>query len=93
MKDDLISKKALIETLENWCGKQRYLIPEEVWSIIQTAPVELNIKNVLNRMHHKHADAIDLYNIHRGTALAKSCRDVENTWRKAIEIVEDGGIE
>ena len=35
----LIDKKALIEALENWCGKQRYLIPEEVWDIIQAAPV------------------------------------------------------
>ena len=39
MKNDLISKKELIEALENWCGKQRYLIPEEVWNIIQAAPV------------------------------------------------------
>ena len=39
MKNDLISKKELIEALENWCGKQRYLIPEEVWEIIQAAPV------------------------------------------------------
>ena len=39
MKSDLIDKKALIEALENWCGKQRYLIPEEVWDIIQAAPV------------------------------------------------------
>ena len=39
MKSDLIDKKALIEALENWCGKQRYLIPEEVWEIIQAAPV------------------------------------------------------
>lgn len=39
MKSDLISKRALIDSLENWCGKQRYLIPEEVWDIIQAAPV------------------------------------------------------
>ena len=56
MKSDLIDKKALIEALENWCGKQRYLIPEEVWEIIQAAPVEFNKGNVLTRMNYEHAD-------------------------------------
>ena len=65
MKSDLIDKKALIEALENWCGKQRHLIPEEVWGIIQAAPVEFNTENVLTKMNYKHADAIDMCNIHR----------------------------
>lgn len=93
MKDDLISKKTLIEALENWCGKQRYLIPEEVWNIIQAAPVEFDKENVLTQMHYKHADAIDMCNIHRKTSVASSCESVERAWAKAIEIVEEGGLE
>lgn len=93
MKNDLISKKTLVESLESWCGKQRYLIPEEVWNIIQAAPVEFDKENVLAKMNHEHADAIDMCNIHRKTAIASSCEDVERAWAKAIEIVEESGKE
>lgn len=60
MKSDLIDKKALIEALENWCGKQRYLIPEEVWEIIQAAPVEFNKGNVLTRMNDEKFERIQI---------------------------------
>ncbi len=35
---DLISRKMLIEKLQNFCGTQRYLIPETVWNIIENVP-------------------------------------------------------
>lgn len=36
--NDTISKKALLGKLNEFCGKQRYLIPEEVWKIVEEMP-------------------------------------------------------
>lgn len=39
MSSDLISKKALLEEIEKYCGNQRYLIPENIWTMIENFPV------------------------------------------------------
>ena len=55
MSDDLISRTPLIDQLETFCGKQRYLIPENVWEIIENAPTafykEKVIEEILNASH------------------------------------------
>lgn len=38
MSNDLISKSALLEDIKKFCGNQRYLIPENIWSIIENYP-------------------------------------------------------
>lgn len=52
MSDDLISRKALIEKLKKWCGKQRYLIPENVWELIETEPVSFDKEKVIEELEN-----------------------------------------
>ena len=49
MNNDLISRKSLIAELEKWCSKQRYLIPEEVWGIIENAPMAFDKEGLKKR--------------------------------------------
>lgn len=35
MSNDLISKSALVEELKKFCGKQPYLVSENIWEIIR----------------------------------------------------------
>lgn len=44
--DDLISRSALIEALEKYCGNQRYLIPEQVWDIVNNQPTAYDVEKV-----------------------------------------------
>ena len=82
MSDDLISRKALIAELEKWCGKQRYLIPENVWELIKTAPTAFDKEKMIGEL--KEAE--------------QSCREANDTCgveaiEYAIDIVDKGGIE
>lgn len=38
MNNDLISKSALLEKMKKFCGNQRYLIPENIWSMVEDFP-------------------------------------------------------
>ena len=78
--DDLISRKALIAELEKFCGKQRYLIPENVWELIKTAYTAFDKEKVMDELQN----AADL-NIGDGLWHVEL--------RDALEIVEKGGIE
>ena len=80
MSDDLISRKALIAELEKFCGKQRYLIPENVWELIKTAYTAFDKEKVMDELQN----AADL-NIGDGLWHVEL--------RDALEIVEKGGIE
>ena len=80
MSDDLISRKALIAELEKFCGKQRYLIPENVWELIKTAYTAFDKEKVMDELQN----AADL-NIGDGLWHVEL--------RDALEIVENGGIE
>lgn len=35
---DLISKSALLEEMKKFCGKQTYLILQEIWDMVQNFP-------------------------------------------------------
>ena len=39
---DLISKKELLKEMEKFCGNQRYLIPENVWDMVENFLEEEN---------------------------------------------------
>ena len=36
--EDLISKSALLEQIKKFCRKQRYLIPENIWGMVENFP-------------------------------------------------------
>lgn len=38
MNNDLISKSALLEEMEKFCGNQRYLVPENIWNMVENFP-------------------------------------------------------
>ena len=50
MSNDLISRKALIEKLDEWCGSQTYLISEEVWKIIKNFPKAFDKEKVIEEL-------------------------------------------
>lgn len=92
MSDDLISRKALLEKLEEWCGSQTYLISEEVWKIIKNFPKAFDKEKVIEKLK-------DQYNYSRKVR-SKNDNDYFEYWdgrtdsyKDAIEIVEKGGIE
>lgn len=93
MIDDLISRKALIEKLDEWCGSQRYLIPEEMREIIKTMPVAFDREKVMAELRSEYIDASNMYSRLRGTAHSYSSEVRKDAWEKAVEIVEKGGIE
>ena len=92
MSDDLISRKALIEKLEKWCGEQRYLIAEEVWTIIKNAPLAFDKEKVIEKLK-------DQYNYSRKVRNENDNYYFEywdgrtDSYKDAIEIVKKGGIE
>ena len=92
MSDDLISRKALIEKLEKWCGEQRYLIVEEVWTIIKNAPLAFDKEKVIEKLK-------DQYNYSRKVRSENDNYYFEywdgrtDSYKDAIEIVAKGGIE
>lgn len=36
MNEDLISRSELLKQMEEFCGNQRYLISEEIWSMVKS---------------------------------------------------------
>ena len=81
---DLISRKALIQRFWRFTngGKQRYLIPEEIWEMVELAPTAYDIDKVVEQL----GNAKDEFS---GGTLQE-----EYYWRginKAIEIVKKGG--
>ena len=84
MSDNLISRKALMEgRVEN----------DPVRVAAMYAPTAFDKEKVLYEMRSEYADAIDIYNSNKGTAYAYSSEVRKDAWKKAIEIVEKGGIE
>lgn len=84
MSNDLISRKELTEKLEEWCGDQRYLIPEDVRKIIQDLPTAFDKEKVIEELI---ADKF----IYAGEDTTGERKSIEIN--KAIRIVEKGGIE
>ena len=89
MRNDLISRKALIEKLEEWCGSQTYLISEEVWKIIKNFPKAFDKEKVIDELKRMEEESCKEWNEYGDAAsLGKVI-----TFAEAIEIVEKGGIE
>ena len=93
MKSDLIDKKALIEALENWCGKQRYLIPEEVWDIIQAAPIFDDKEKIIEELT-KRRNSYDINEEPKTPLDVSECADIREhkgmriAYNEAIKIVK-----
>lgn len=92
MNNDLISRKALIEKLKKWCGKQRYLIPENVWELIETEPVAFDKEKVMAELYKKYNKLTDIYNVDKKYDPYCASKFIMNAYKDAIEIVEKGGI-
>lgn len=89
MRNDLISRKALLEKLEEWCGSQTYLISEEVWKIIKNFPKAFDKEKVIDELKRMEEESCKEWNEYGDAAsLGKVI-----TFAEAIEIVEKGGIE
>ena len=88
MSDDLISRKALIEKLDEWCGIQTYLISEEVWKIIKNFPKVFDKEKVIDELKRMEEESCKEWNEYGDAAsLGKVI-----TFAETIEIVERGGI-
>ena len=87
--DDLISRKALIEKLEKWCGEQRYLIAEEVWTIIENAPTAFDKEKVIEELKTRTNGSFFFSDWCESEELFGRAMGYKN----AIKIVEKGGIE
>ena len=89
MSNDLISRKALLEKLEEWCGSQTYLISEEVWKIIKNFPKAFDKEKVIDELKRMEEESCKEWNEYGDVAsLGKVI-----TFSETIEIVEKGGIE
>lgn len=95
MMDDLISRKALIEKLDEWCGSQTYLISEEVWKIIKNSPKAFDKEKVTQELK-SNMESAQLAQSLVGTDLVQ-CGGFSygyyNGVKDAVKIVEKGGIE
>lgn len=91
MSNDLISRKELIEKLEEWCGDQRYLIPEDVRKIIQNLPTVFDKEKVIGQF--KNASYwLSLQTPDDDGYIDDYCDSEVIDLDVAIEIVEKGGI-
>ena len=83
MSNDLISRKALLEKLEEWCGSQTYLISEEVWKIIKNSPKAFDKEKVIEELKGE-IELCVTHPLYPGRYIKKD---------RAVEIVEKGRIE
>lgn len=90
-KDDLISRKALIEDLmeEIPLAENTHIFKD----IIENQPAAFDKEKVLAEMRSEYTDATNMYIREKGTAYAFSSEVKKDTWEKAIEIVKKSGIE
>lgn len=86
MMDDLISRKALIEKLDEWCGSQTYLISEEVWKIIKNSPKAFDKEKVIEEIE---------YNKEISKKYITGLREYGHVeaFDEAVSIIKRGGIE
>ena len=50
MSNDLISRSALLKEMEDYCGEQRYLIPENVWDMVKNMPTAYDVDKVVEQL-------------------------------------------
>lgn len=94
MSNDLISRKALIEKLDEWCGSQTYLISEEVWKIIKNFPKAFDKEKVIEELKEMATHSASCKNqCEFGSTEYFNYMGAEAAYKTTIEIVEKGGIE
>lgn len=93
MSDDLISRKALIEKLEEWCGNQKYLIPEEVIVIIQNTPTAFDKEKVMAKLRSEYMDASNMYSRLRGTAHSYSSECGKMLGKRWLRLLRKAGLD
>lgn len=81
---DLISKNALVKELEKFCGNQKYLIPTQVWDIVNNQPTAFDTEKVVEQLESLSNAEADYY-----YASSNDVIDRED----AIDIVKKGGVE
>ena len=81
---DLISKNALVKELEKFCGNQKYLIPTQVWDIVNNQPTAFDTEKVVEQLEGLSNAEADYY-----YARSNDVIDRED----AIDIVKEGGVE
>lgn len=60
MSNDLISRSALIEALKSYCGKQPYLVSENIWGIIKSQPTVYDVDKVIEQLEEYKGEAEQL---------------------------------
>lgn len=50
---DLINKGTLLKELNEFCGQQRYLVPENVWDMIENTPIAYNSEKVVEQLEER----------------------------------------
>lgn len=83
MSNDLISRSALLKRLNEFCGKQRYLVPENVWNMIENAPTAYDVGKVVEQLEHLDLDGIRMKEDGKHYLIRQG---------EAIEIVKAGGV-
>jgi len=76
-------------------GKQRYLIPEEIWEMVELAPTVYDIDKVVEQLSEKKALHEDLINYERqvGTFYERMQHEkAVEVLGDAIEIVRKSGV-
>lgn len=94
MSNDLISREALIEALKNYCGKQHYLVSENIWEIIKSRPTAYDVDKVVEQLEKLKTRYMEVAAEHdeRGEQYSMDLADVQaDAYAKAIEIVKSGG--
>ena len=96
--DELIKRIGKLAP-EDPCGREQTEeeiiatdIVASVYMEIEETPTAFDKEKVLTEIGECYADAISLYNSHKGTAYAYSEEVRKDTWEKSKEIVEKGGI-
>ena len=86
---DLISRSELIKELNKYCGNQRYLVSENIREIINNQPNAYSVYKVVEELESFAKLAEDRWT--NGTS--KHAYQEHKCWVKAIEIVNQGGVE
>lgn len=85
MSNDLISRSALIETIDDYLGVQKYLLSENIREIIENFPTAYDVDKVV-KLLDKGFDCKGTY-----TCFTGGCKECAN--QRAIDIVRKGGID
>lgn len=84
---DLISRKALIKKFWEFTngGKQMYLIPEEIWEMVELEPTAYDVRLVEKQIHEYFKGEVDSLN-------GEEPWDILKHNKAVCEIVEKGGV-